>query len=137
MRDKIGISDNDLDLVQISKLLSFDKCPRSNGTYLDRLVVNQKAIEACKGLGGAIGVVEGDMGDATADTTRAVRELNLLDLTDRLLEVLLYRGESVVSVKRRDLRNRTSSPRVDNRRRPVPSDHDMVSRGPRRPPKMP
>jgi len=121
----------------VSKLLSIDSCSISNGTYLDWLVVNQKTIEACKGFGGAIGVVEGDMCDAAADTTGAVRELNLLNLTDRLLKVLLYRGESVVSVKRRDLRSRTSSPRVDNRRRPVPSDHDMVSHGSRRPPRMP
>lgn len=34
-------------------------------------------------------MVESDMSDATADTAGSVRNLNLLDLSDSLLEVIL------------------------------------------------
>jgi hypothetical protein len=61
-------------------------------TYLDGLVVDQKTVEGLEGLAGAIGVLEGDVGNATADTAGAVRDLDLLDLADRLLEVFLSRG---------------------------------------------
>lgn len=41
-------------------------------------------------------MMEGDLSDSSADTTRAVRQLNLLDLADRCLEVFLSR-DCVVS----------------------------------------
>lgn len=42
--------------------------------------------------------MEGDVCDATADAVRAVRELDPLDLADRLLEIFLLAGRIVVSI---------------------------------------
>jgi hypothetical protein len=41
-------------------------------TYLDGSAVNEKTIQFVEGLAGAIGVVEGDMGNTPADTSRSV-----------------------------------------------------------------
>jgi hypothetical protein len=36
-------------------------------------------------------MVEGDLGEAAADATGSIRDLDLLDLADRLLEIVLSR----------------------------------------------
>jgi len=49
---------------------------------LDRPVVDEKSVQLGEGLAGSIGVVECDMGDAAADTARAIRQLDPLNLSD-------------------------------------------------------
>lgn len=51
-------------------------------SYLDRLVVDEQAVEGGESLASTVGMVERDVGDATADTTGSVGDLNLLDLAD-------------------------------------------------------
>jgi len=58
-------------------------------SYLDGSVVDEETIESRESLGGAIGMLEGDVGNTTTDTTGRVVNLHLLNLTDCLLEVLL------------------------------------------------
>ena len=62
--------------------------------YLDlhRPVVDEDAVHNLESLAGTIGMMESDVGNASADATRSVRQLNLLHLTDGLLEVNLLRG---------------------------------------------
>ena len=51
--------------------------------YLDRAVVHKEAIEGGESLAGTIDLAKGDSGNATADTTRTVRNLNPLNSSDR------------------------------------------------------
>jgi hypothetical protein len=76
--------------------------------YLDGAVVNEKTIELGEGLAGAVCVVERHLGNALAVALGAVREIHLLDLTNRALEVFLSRGFVVSDVRREfaDLRGR-------------------------------
>ena len=60
--------------------------------YLDRAVINEEAVQRVERLGSSVGMVESDVGDTATNAARAVRNLNLLDLTNGLLEVLLFRG---------------------------------------------
>lgn len=64
-------------------------CHSKVKTYLDRAIVNEKTIESGESFAGSIGVVESDVGETTADTPGAVGDLDLLDLTNSLLEVFL------------------------------------------------
>lgn len=52
------------------------------GSYLDRLVVDEQTVEGGESLASTVGMVERDVGDATADATGSVGDLNLLDLAD-------------------------------------------------------
>jgi hypothetical protein len=45
---------------------------RQGHKYLDRSTVNEKAVHFVEGLAGAIGVVEGNVGNTSADTSWAV-----------------------------------------------------------------
>lgn len=60
--------------------------------YLDRLAIDEQAVQVAKRLAGAVRMVEGDVSDAAANTARPVRDLDLLDRADRLLEILLSNG---------------------------------------------
>jgi hypothetical protein len=66
----------------------------ARGKYLDGSVIDEETVQLLEGLAGSIGVVEGDMSDATADTAWAVRQLDPLDLSDGCLEVFLCEVES-------------------------------------------
>lgn len=63
--------------------------PKSGSKYLDRPVVDEKAVQLGERLAGSVGVVEGDVGNATAHTAGPIRQLNPLDLSDSCLEVFL------------------------------------------------
>jgi len=84
-------------------------------TYLDWAVVDEQTVQLREGLTGSIGMVEDDMGNATADTTWAVRQLNPLDLSNGSLEVFLCKGGVVVSklreTEKREIRRRSD---IDN-----------------------
>lgn len=58
-------------------------------TYSDGPVVNEETIQLLVSLAGAIGVMEHNVGDTTAASSRSVYELGLLDSRDSCLEVLL------------------------------------------------
>jgi len=60
--------------------------------YLDRSVVDEETIELGESLAGAIGVVEGNLGNTLAIALGAVRKIHLLDLTNCALEVFLSSG---------------------------------------------
>jgi hypothetical protein len=62
--------------------------------YLDWPTVDEETVQLGESLAGAIGMVEGDMGNATADTARAVGNLGSLDVSDGLLEVFLIEGKN-------------------------------------------
>lgn len=88
----LGGSDNDLDLF---KLEIMEDIEPSECTHLDRSVVNQKAIQLLEGLAGAVRLVECHVGDTTALRVGAVRDLDSLDGTNGLDEILLSGGNSV------------------------------------------
>lgn len=70
--------------------ISFDSDVLSTGeTDLHWLSVNEDTIEGAGSLGGAIGSCEKDVGNTTADTSWAVGDLDSLDWTGGLGEVLL------------------------------------------------
>lgn len=62
-----------------------------SNTDLDRTTIDEQTIQLGVGLASTIGMVEGDLGNAAAGTTRAIRQLDFLDLADRGLEVFLSR----------------------------------------------
>lgn len=64
------------------------------GKYLDRPTVDEETVQLGESLAGAIGVVEGDMSNTTADTARAVGNLSSLNVSDGLLEVFLIEGKN-------------------------------------------
>jgi hypothetical protein len=72
--------------------LGNEVCRGNDNLNLDRAVVDQKTVQGGESLAGAVGVVEGNMGNTPANATWAVGKLDLLDLTDGLLEVFLSRG---------------------------------------------
>jgi hypothetical protein len=47
-------------------------CRRNNDLDLDRSTVNKETVQFVEGLAGAIGVVEGNVGNTPADTSWAV-----------------------------------------------------------------
>lgn len=62
-------------------------------SHLDGAVVDQETVHLRESLAGAVRMVEDDRGDTTADTTGAVGQLDSLDLTDSLVEVVLFAVE--------------------------------------------
>lgn len=89
----LGSSDNDLDLFK----LVTDGTGGADIAHLDRSVVDKKAIQFLEGLASAIRLMKGHVCDTAALRVRAVGELDSLDGTNGLDEVLLS-GENSVSL---------------------------------------
>jgi len=64
-------------------------CRCNDNLNLHGAVVDENAVQRGESLAGTIRVMESDMGNATAHTAWAIRQLNPLDLTNGLLEVFL------------------------------------------------
>jgi hypothetical protein len=89
----LGCADNDLDLFK----LVTDATQGANIAHLDRSVVDKKTVQFLEGLASAIRLMEGHVCDTAALRVRAVGELDSLDGTNGLDEVLLS-GENSVSL---------------------------------------
>lgn len=77
-------------MTSILMVFSFDSnALRRGGTDLHWLSVNEDTVKGAGSLGGAISSCEKDVGDTTADTSWAVRDLDFLDWTGGLGKVLL------------------------------------------------
>lgn len=64
-----------------------------DATYFDGPAIDQKTVQLLKRLASAICLVEGHIGNATADRVGPIRQFNLLDGADRLGKVFL--GETL------------------------------------------
>jgi hypothetical protein len=89
-------------------------------TYLHWAVVNKNAVKGVQGLGGTIGMAKNNGGNTTANTASAVRDLHLLDWSNRFDKVFLMHTNGLISCLAFDLsyglaRASTSSRNKENR----------------------
>jgi hypothetical protein len=94
----LGGAHDDLDLRYVRK---YQSQVVTNSADLDGTAVDQKTIQGLEGLASTIRLPEGDIGDSSALRVRAIGQLNPLDRTNGLSEVLLVMGKVHVSSSRK------------------------------------
>ena len=93
---------------------------RGQKAYLNRAVVNEEAVQLLESKTSAAGLVEDDVGNATALRVGSIGQLHLLNSTNSLSKVFLCREEAMLVTKKvvrrktkSDIRNRAAGGTVD------------------------
>ena len=73
---------------------------RGQGAYLNRAVVNEEAVQLLESKASAAGLVEDDVGNATALRVGSIGQLHLLDTTNSLSKVFLCWEEAMLVIQR-------------------------------------